>query len=48
MLRLKNLLNEEMAKNTGKTLKQMEKSTDRDNFMSAEEAKNFGLIDNII
>ena len=26
----------------------MEKSTDRDNFMSAEEAKNFGLIDNII
>ncbi len=48
MLRLKELLNSEMAKNTSKTIKQIEKATDRDNFMSASEAKEFGLIDNII
>ena len=48
MLRLKELLNSEMAKNTSKTMKQIEKATDRDNFMSASEAKEFGLIDNII
>lgn len=48
MLRLKDLLNQEMAINTGKTIKQIEKATDRDNFMSAREAKDFGLIDDII
>lgn len=48
MLRLKELLNEEMAKNTGKDVSEIEKSTDRDNFMSAEQALEFGLIDGIL
>lgn len=48
MLRLKNLLNNELAINTSKTIKQIEKATDRDNFMSSSEAKEFGLIDAII
>lgn len=48
MLRLKELLNNVLAKNTGKTVKAMENATERDNFMSAEEAKKFGLIDDIM
>ncbi len=48
MLRLKDLLNNELAINTSKTIKQIEKATDRDNFMSSSEAKEFGLIDAII
>lgn len=48
MQRLKEKLNEILAKNTGKTMKEIEKATDRDNFMSADEAKKFGLIDNVI
>jgi ATP-dependent Clp protease protease subunit len=46
--RLKDSLNEIMAKNTGKTLKQVEKDTERDNFMSAEEAVKYGLIDKVL
>ncbi len=46
--RLKDSLNEIMAKNTGKTLKQVEKDTERDNFMSAEEALKYGLIDKVL
>lgn len=46
--RLKDMLNKILAENCGKTLKDMEKATDRDNFMSAEEAKKFGLIDKVI
>ena len=37
-----------LAKHTGKTLEQIEKDCDRDNFMSAEEALKYGLIDKII
>ena len=37
-----------MVKHTGRTLDQIEKDTDRDNFMSAEEAKSYGLIDNVL
>lgn len=48
MQRLKEKLNEILAKNTGKIMKEIEKATDRDNFMSADEAKKFGLIDNVI
>lgn len=48
MLRLKDLLNEEMAKNVGKTKEAVEKDTDRDNFMSADEAVKYGLIDKVI
>ena len=37
-----------LAKNTGKDEKQVEKDMDRDNWMSAEEAKEYGIIDEII
>lgn len=45
---LKKLLAEMMAKNTGKTVAQVEKDMDRDNWMSAEEALKYGIIDEII
>ena len=41
-------LNKIIAKHTGKTFKQVEKDTDRDNYMSAEEALAYGLVDKII
>ena len=47
-LKCKELLHKLYAKHTGQPLKTVEKSMDRDNFMSAEEAKEFGIIDNII
>lgn len=47
-LKIKRLLNELYSKHTGKELKHIEKSMERDNFMSPEEAKKFGLVDNII
>ncbi len=47
-LLLKKLLIEMLAKNTGKPVKQVEKDMDRDNWMSAEEAKAYGIIDEII
>jgi ATP-dependent Clp protease protease subunit len=37
-----------MAKNTGKTETQIEKDVDRDFYMSADQAKNYGIIDDII
>ena len=37
-----------MAEHTGKRVAQLEKDTDRDNFMSAEEAYKYGLIDQVI
>ncbi len=46
--RLKDTLNEIMAKNCGKKAKQLEKDTERDNFMSAEEAMEYGLIDKVL
>lgn len=45
---LKKVLAEMMAKNTGKTLKEIEKAMDRDYWMSADEAKEFGIIDEVI
>ena len=45
---LKEGLAEMMAKNTGKTLAQVEKDMDRDNWMSAIEAKEYGIIDEVI
>ncbi|PAF52210.1 ATP-dependent Clp endopeptidase proteolytic subunit ClpP [Helicobacter sp. 13S00477-4] len=48
ILRLKNILNEIMAKNTSKTLKKISQDTERDFFMSAQEAKNYGIIDKIL
>jgi ATP-dependent Clp protease protease subunit len=46
--RLKDTLNEIMAKNCGKKAKQLEKDTERDNFMSSKEAMEYGLIDKIL
>ena len=48
ILKLKEKLNKIMANNTGKDLKQIENDTERDYFLSSEEAKNYGLIDKII
>lgn len=48
MLRIKQYLNEVLAANCGKTFEQIEKDTDRDNFMGAVEAKEYGLIDSVL
>ncbi len=48
ILRVKKELNQLMADHTGKTIEQIEKDTDRDYFMSAEEARDYGLIDRVI
>ena len=48
ILRTKNRLNEILAKNTGKPLEIIERDTDRDNFLSAAEACEYGLIDKVI
>lgn len=48
VLELKRRLNSIMAKHTGQTLKQIEKDLERDNFMSAEDAVNYGLIDTVL
>ena len=45
---LKQVLAEMMAKNTGKSIKEVEKAMDRDHWMSAEEAQKFGIIDEVI
>jgi ATP-dependent Clp protease protease subunit len=47
-LRLKKLLNEILAKNTGQKLATIEKDVERDYWMTAEEAKKYGLVDGII
>ena len=48
LLKLKEKLNQMLAEHTGKTLEQIERDTDRDNFMSAQEAADYGLIDKVI
>ncbi len=48
ILRVKRTLNEILAENTGKSIKVIEKDTDRDNYMTAKEALEYGLIDKII
>jgi ATP-dependent Clp protease protease subunit len=47
-LRMKKHLNDILVKHTGKTLDQVERDTDRDNFMSATEAKAYGLVDSVL
>jgi ATP-dependent Clp protease protease subunit len=47
-LRQKEILNDILARHTGKNVKQIEKDTDRDNFMSAAQAVEYGLIDEVI
>jgi ATP-dependent Clp protease protease subunit len=48
ILKVKDRLNKILAKQTGQSLKQIEKDTDRDFFMSPEEAKAYGIVDEII
>ncbi|UPM51144.1 MULTISPECIES: ATP-dependent Clp protease proteolytic subunit [unclassified Synechococcus] len=48
ILRMKDMLNNNMAGMTGQPVEKIEKDTDRDYFMSAEEAMNYGLIDRVI
>ncbi|WP_311352789.1 ATP-dependent Clp endopeptidase proteolytic subunit ClpP [Aggregatibacter segnis] len=47
ILKIKGTLNERLAFHTGQPIETIEKDTDRDNFMSAEEAKKYGLIDEV-
>ncbi|MGA2774517.1 MAG: ATP-dependent Clp endopeptidase proteolytic subunit ClpP [Candidatus Omnitrophota bacterium] len=48
ILKMRDRINEILAKHTGNPLEKIEKDTDRDYFMSAEEAKEYGLIDEVI
>jgi ATP-dependent Clp protease protease subunit len=47
-IRLKKDLNDILLKHTGQTLDRVEKDTDRDKFMSAMEAKEYGIVDNVL
>ena len=48
ILRLREKINELLVKHTGQKLEKIQKDTDRDYFMSAEEAKEYGIIDEVI
>mgnify|MGYP005796850583 FL=1 len=48
IIRIKDKLNRILAENTGKPLEVIQRDTERDNFMYAEEAKEYGLIDKVI
>jgi len=48
ILFLKSRLNEILAKHTGQTIETIEKDTDRDNFLSAEESVKYGLVDSVL
>jgi len=48
ILRTKDRLNQILAENTGKPVELVREASERDNFMTAEEAKEFGIIDNVI
>jgi ATP-dependent Clp protease protease subunit len=48
IIRVRSVLNNILAEKTGQTLEKIEKDTDRDYFMSAEDAKEYGLIDQVI
>ncbi len=48
ILRMKKELNMILAKNTGQSVKTVEKDTDRDNFMSAAQAQKYGMIDEVL
>lgn len=48
IIKTKNRLNRILAENSGKPVEQLEKDTDRDNYLSAEDAKEYGLIDQVL
>lgn len=48
ILKMRETLNKLLANHTGRKLKELEKDTDRDNFMSAKEASDYGIVDSVI
>jgi ATP-dependent Clp protease protease subunit len=48
MLRLKHRLNSIIAKHSGRPFDQVERDCDRDNFMTSDEAKAYGLVDEVV
>jgi len=48
LIKMKRRMNEIMIKHTGRTLEEIERDTDRDKFMSSDEAREYGLIDNTL
>jgi ATP-dependent Clp protease protease subunit len=48
ILRWRKVLNETVAKHTGKTAEQVEKDSDRDYYMTAQEAKAYGIVDHVV
>jgi ATP-dependent Clp protease, protease subunit len=48
ILKIKDKMNQLLARHTGQVIKKVEEDTDRDNFMSADEAAKYGLIDKVI
>lgn len=48
ILRTRDMLNKILSENTGRSIEQIEKDTDRDYFMTAEEALNYGIVDRIL
>jgi len=48
ILKIKLRLNTLMAKHTGQSIEQVTEDTERDNFMSAEESKDYGLVDEVL
>ena len=48
ILRIREVINDILVTTTGKTLDQVNEDTERDNFMTAEEAKAYGLVDKVI
>lgn len=48
ILKIKHTLNDRLAFHTGQSIERIEKDTDRDNFMSAEEAQAYGLVDEVL
>jgi ATP-dependent Clp protease protease subunit len=48
MLRMKESLNQILVQHTGKTMDSIQRDTDRDYFMSAQEAQTYGIIDHVI
>jgi len=48
ILRMKDTLNDILAKHTGKSLKKIQADTDRDFFMTGQEAKDYGIVDHVI
>jgi ATP-dependent Clp protease protease subunit len=48
ILRMKETLNQILVRHTGKNLEQIKQDTDRDYFMSGDEAKTYGIVDHVI